>query len=130
MDNIIKAYNWVLENWEKIVTLASVIIALPSIIASIINAIRKKKWAGVASLLENTAKLKTAIEDYVKEAEKLNANGAIKKEVVLAKARTLCVDLGIKYDEKKISDLIEAAILLSKTVNARDKDKQNNNQAA
>ena len=123
MDNIIKAYNWVVENWEKIVTLASIIVALPSIIASIINAIRKKKWAGVASLLENTAKLKTAIEDYVKEAEKLNANGAIKKEVVLAKARTLCVDLGIKYDEKKISDLIEATINLSKTVNARDKDK-------
>jgi hypothetical protein len=123
MDNIIKAYNWVVENWEKIVTLASIIVALPSIIASIINTIRKKKWAGVASLLENTAKLKTAIEDYVKEAEKLNANGAIKKEVVLAKARTLCVDLGIKYDEKKISDLIEATINLSKTVNARDKDK-------
>ncbi|HHW89661.1 MAG TPA: hypothetical protein GX745_01985 [Clostridiales bacterium] len=117
MEILEKIINWVIANWEFVVSCATALIA---IISGIISAVKSKNWA----------KLKDAIYEYVQEAELLDTKGAIKKEVVLSKARMLCVALKLKYDEEKISNLIEAAILLSKTVNARDKDKQNNNQTA
>lgn len=78
-----------------------------------------------ATKKKNWDKVKSAIEEYVKEAEILNTNGAVKKKIVMSKARTLCSILHIRFDDKKISSIIEELITLTKSVNAREKDKNN-----
>lgn len=77
-----------------------------------------------ATKKKNWDKVKSAIEEYVKEAEILNTDGAVKKKIVMSKARTLCSILHIRFDDKKISSIIEGLITLTKSVNAREKDKK------
>ena len=110
MQTFLKILNWIANNWDVLVGAGTGGVA---IISGIAAAIKNKNWA----------KLKEALAEYVKEAELLNADGTVKKEIVLAKAQTLCVTLGIKYNEAKISAIVESIVLLSKVVNARDKDK-------
>lgn len=83
---------------------------------------------GFASALIKTFKyrdlniLKDKIFTFVQSAEELDANGKTKLEIVLSKSRLLCIELGIKYDEERIKNIIETSIEFSKYVNKRDKD--------
>lgn len=97
-------------NWDSIVWALGFLVTL---VISVVSAVKKKNWG----------KVKSAIEEYVKEAEILNADGTVKKEIVMSKARTLCSILHIRFDDKKISSVIEEGITFSKSVNAREKDK-------
>lgn len=97
-------------NWDSIVWALGLLVTL---VISVVSAVKKKNWD----------KVKSAIEEYVKEAEILNADGTVKKEIVMSKARTLCSILHIRFDDKKISSVIEGIVTLTKSVNAREKDK-------
>lgn len=110
MDKFFEILDWVTKNWETVVGAVTTLIG---VITAIVTAIKNKNWTA----------LKDAITGYIKDAELLNADGSVKKEIVLAKARTLCVKLHIKYNEKRISAIIESIILISKIVNGREKDK-------
>lgn len=105
-----KYLNWLNANWATIVTTFTTIAGFFS---AAITYIKTKNWN----------KVKDAVSEYVKEAEKLSTAGVIKKEIVLAKIRTLCVKLKIKFNEEKVSALIESVVKLTKEVNAREKDK-------
>lgn len=98
-------------NWDWI---AGVLGFLVTLVISVVSAVKTKNWG----------KVKSAIEEYVKEAEILNADGTVKKEIVMSKARTLCSILHIRFDDKKISSVIEGIVTLTKSVNAREKDKK------
>lgn len=98
------------ENWDWI---AGVLGFLVTLIISVVSAVKTKNWG----------KVKSAINKYVKEAEILNADGTLKKEIVMSKARILCSILHIRFDDKKISSVIEEIVATSKSVNAREKDK-------
>jgi len=110
MQTFMKILDWILLNWERLV---GIVVFLITLISGIVASIKNKNWV----------KLKESLAEYVKDAELLNADGAVKMEVVLAKAQTLCVALHIRYNEAKVRTIIESIVLLSKTVNARDKDK-------
>jgi len=101
---------WLNANWQTILTTFTTIAGF---ITATITYIKTKNWNAV----------KSAVSEYVKEAEKLETAGVIKKEIVLAKMRTLCVRKRIKFNEEKVSALIESVVSLTKSVNAREKDK-------
>ena len=46
-----------------------------------------------------------------------------KKEIVLAWASNFCSKQGIKFEENKVSSIIDELVSLTKKVNQRDKDK-------
>lgn len=110
MDTFLKVLNFIGANWDALLGVTTTVITF---MVTVVAAIKTKNWA----------KIKNAISDYIKDAELLNADGKVKKEIVLAKARTLCASLHIKFDEKKISNIIENIILITKSVNPRGKDK-------
>ncbi len=81
---------------------------------AIINSIKTKKWN----------RLETAVQGYIKDAEKfVNYSGEEKKEKVLSWATNFCQDNKIKFDKDKISSMIEELVTLTKQVNQREKDK-------
>jgi hypothetical protein len=110
METFLKILNWITANWDVLLGAG---VATVSFVSGVVAAVKNRNWN----------KLKEALVEYVKEAEALQAGGEVKKEVVLAKAQTLCVALKIKYNEQKVSAIVESIVLLSKIVNARDKDK-------
>lgn len=107
---MVKALNWLIANWQSVLGLITFAGALWG---GLVAAIKTKNWG----------KLKEAIVEYIKDAEAMKTDGTVKKEIVMSKIRTLCVELGIRFDEAKISAAIENYIQLTKIVNARDKDK-------
>lgn len=105
-----KILNFLNENWE---TLVASFTTVAGFVTAIITYIKTRNWDTV----------KIAVNEYVKEAEKLDGAGVLKKEIVMAKIRTLCASKRIKFNEQKISGLVESVVTLTKTVNAREKDK-------
>lgn len=105
-----KILEFVNSYWTTIITTVT---TLAGIVSAIITYIKTRNWDTV----------KRAVNEYVKEAEKLDGAGVLKKEIVMAKIRTLCANKKIKFNEQKISGLIESVVELTKTVNARAKDK-------
>lgn len=105
-----KILEFVNSYWTTIITTVT---TLAGIVSAIRTYIKTKNWNSV----------KDAVSKYVQEAEKLDAAGVLKKEIVLAKIRTLCVERRIKFNEQKVSAMIESVVELTKTVNARAKDK-------
>jgi hypothetical protein len=139
MDKFINVLNLIAKYWEIIafiLWLFGVIIAL--IIADIKKNIKLKKAKTEAEkelinaqaeaekqriIDENLVILKVKIQEFMEDAEALNADGTVKKEVVKSKAMVFCYNRGMIYNDAIVDALIEGYIRFSKTVNARDKDK-------
>ena len=109
-------WNYFLTNSAQCV---SVVVAVVGFIISIVKLIKNKQWA----------KLKDALIGYIEQAELLNAEGKVKKEIVMAKARVLCATLGIKWNEDLVSALIEGLITLTNIVNTKIRTNATNSTA-
>lgn len=91
-----------------------------TLVKSIKNAIQTKNWAA----------LKTELQGFITKAEGFaHYTGEEKKEIVLAWASQFCVNRGMKFDAEKVSNEIEELVKLTKKVNQRDKDKEQEVQA-
>lgn len=74
---------------------------------------------------ENLQRVSDIIVPYIIEAETfLNYSGKEKKEYVMTKATKFAVENGIKFDEEKISELVEQFVAMTKNVNADGKYKK------
>ena len=102
-----------IQNYWILIVLAVVILAL--IIERLFGLRKNKTWQ----------RLKKTIFDFIIGAEQTGANGVIKKEIVMSKIRDYCAKNKIPFDEKTFSELIDEYIDFTKTVNPRDKDKDN-----
>ena len=104
---------------ELIVTVLSALIIIFRLIASNAKNAKLRKAAEMLNFVAEKAR------ELVEQAEKIvNFRGADKKEWVLTKINQACIDAGIPFDKELASRAIEAAVELTKTVNARDKDKK------
>lgn len=107
-----KILNFIATNWDALVCALTTVI---SAIIGIIAAVKTKKWDT----------LKDYIEQLVREAEKLvNYTGAEKKEYVQTRTIQFAKQKNISYKAVKVSNYIEKLVEISKSVNAREKDKQ------
>lgn len=106
---------------ENCYTIFSIIIAVASIILSIVSEFRKKKTEKL-SLTQQT--LSSKIENLVVEAEKfLNYSGEEKKNYVLTRAKQYLTSVKCtKISDSSISDIIERFVSITKLVNQREKD--------
>ena len=106
-----KFVNFVVEHWDALVGVFTTIV---SVVVTIIVAVKNKNWNLI----------KGWVSEAVQEAEKfVNYTGEEKKAYVLTKIRQYTANKNIKFNTDKVSALIEELVLLSKNVNARDKDK-------
>lgn len=111
-----------LENIKEILAIAvtslSLVITLLTFIAKNSKNIKLRKIAN------NLLKITNEVNNFVVLAEEFtNYNGNDKKEWVTTKVKEYCITNNIKYNEEDISNAIENAVLISKRVNKRDKDK-------
>lgn len=111
---------------EHLDIILDIVYALCGVAAAVLGLIIPLiKNAKAKKALQTSLKVLNFVESTVPEAEKfVNYTGAEKKEWVKAQAIKFCVDNGIAYTEEQIENFIEQVITLSKTVNARDKDKR------
>lgn len=111
---------------EHLDIILNVVYALCGVVAAVLGLIIPLvKNSKAKKALQTSLKVLNFIESAVPEAEKfLNYTGAEKKEWVKAQAMKFCVENRIEYTEAQIDEFIEQVITLSKTVNARDKDKR------
>lgn len=58
--------------------------------------------------------------DTVLKAQGSKGCGSVKKENVLTKIQSLCLQKGIEYDEKYWSEKVEELVALTKQVNAKE----------
>ena len=104
--------------------LAIAVAVLPFVVAFLTALVKQAKSAKAAKGLKNAAKIASAIQDFVIGAEQfLNFSGAEKKQWVIGRISLYAAKNKIPLDEAFVSDKIEDIVLLTKKVNARDKDK-------
>lgn len=87
----------------------SLLLAILGFLTAAVKAIKNKKWDA----------LRTALQNFVQQAEEAAATGAEKKSMVLAWAQDFCEKEGIEFDADKVEKCIEELIALSKKVNAK-----------
>ena len=81
---------------------------------------RKAEAEALAAKLDTYKKVASSINKLVEEAEKfIGYSGAEKKQYVTTRINQFCIDNNIEYDITLVSSLIESAVNLTKTVNAR-----------
>ncbi|HEY8364061.1 MAG TPA: hypothetical protein VIK84_00695 [Haloplasmataceae bacterium] len=98
-------------------------IIIPVIIGFIVLVSKLTKSTKLKKLAQNLIEVEKITRDYICNAEKfLNYSGQDKKEWVKTKVNQYCIENDIKYEENVIDDIIENLIVLSKTVNKREKD--------
>lgn len=74
--------------------------------------------------LNCTLKLAETIQPLIVEAEKFtHFSGEEKKQYVLTKANQFAIDPKLKFDQEKVSVMIDELVETTKKVNMRDKDK-------
>ena len=74
--------------------------------------------------LNCTLKLAETIQPLIVEAEKFtHFSGEEKKQYVLTKANQFAIDHKLKFDQEKVSVMIDELVETTKKVNMRDKDK-------
>lgn len=95
---------FILNHWEAI---AGIIVFVIQLIIIIYN--------------RNWDKLKSEILKKMEELEETNLDGVAKKQVVIEFAKDLCKVLNIKFNEDKISNIIEGIIDVGNSINKRTK---------
>lgn len=106
-------------------TIATLVILIVSTIISVIKAIKNKQFG----------KLKEIMIGFIQDAELLTAkdgvspvSGETKKEIVLANMSVACQNCGYKFNKEVWSTLIDTYVEFSLKVNAKQKEKQDNQQ--
>jgi hypothetical protein len=103
---------------EWIIVVAPLVISL---IIFIIGFFKKNKQKG---LFENFINIEKVVKDLIVSVEGyINYTGADKKEWVKTKVNQFCIENKIPFYDVEVDKMIEQSIDLSKTVNAREKDK-------
>jgi hypothetical protein len=111
-----------MENIELILSSSSAAAGL--LATSITFLVKFIKNAKAKKAAENVIKICEAVVPFIEEAEKFAGyGGAEKKEYVLTKANQFAIDNDIPFNSELVGEKIEAFVELSKTVNAREKDK-------
>lgn len=110
---------------EYLATILSVAgTALGLLITTITFLLKFINNAKAKKIAENIIKIGNAVLPYIKEAETFaNYNGAEKKEYVMTKANQFAIANGIDFDADAVAVKIEELVKLTKSVNAREKDK-------
>lgn len=111
-----------MENLEIILSMAGTLLGL--LITAITFLAKFLTNAKAKKVAENIIKIGNAILPFVQNAETfVNYSGAEKKEYVMTQATKFAVENGIPFDAELIAAKIEELVKLTKSVNARDKDK-------
>ena len=107
---------------QEILTLIGSI--LPLLIAFLTFLVKFIKNEKAKKVLNCTLKLAETIQPLIVEAEKFtHFSGEEKKQYVLTKANQFAIDHKLKFDQEKVSVMIDELVDTTKKVNMRDKDK-------
>lgn len=107
---------------QEILTLIGSI--LPLLIAFLTFLVKFIKNEKAKKVLNCTLKLAETIQPLIVEAEKFtHFSGEEKKQYVLTKANQFAIDHKLKFDQEKVSVMIDELVETTKKVNMRDKDK-------
>lgn len=107
---------------QEILTLIGSI--LPLLIAFLTFLVKFIKNEKAKKVLNCTLKLAETIQPLIVEAEKFtHFSGEEKKQYVLTKANQFAIDHKLKFDQEKVSAMIDELVETTKKVNMRDKDK-------
>ena len=107
---------------QEILTLIGSI--LPLLIAFLTFLVKFIKNEKAKKVLNCTLKLAETIQPLIVEAEKFtHFSGEEKKQYVLTKANQFAIDNKLKFDQEKVSAMIDELVETTKKVNMRDKDK-------
>ena len=108
-------FKWISGNWELIFICFGILVNLAGVSYNLLKFYRAGKSKSAAAWLC----VLEAAREYEKEAEKFtNYTAAEKLQYVLSRLRLLTAELGIPFDEARLSAQIEADIAFSKEVNA------------
>ena len=106
---------------EILTLLGSVIPLLAAFLTFLIKFIKNEK---AKKILSCTLQIAETIQPLIVEAEKFtHFSGEEKKQYVLTKANQFAIDHKIKFDQEKVSSMIDELVATTKKVNMRDKDK-------
>lgn len=98
---------------QYILTIVSgLAIAIPVVIQLVKHVkalVREKQWNQLVKEVLN----------FMVTAEEQFDKGSVKKDYVLVLAKTAAEEIGVDFDEKKIGDMIDAMVEMSKEVNAK-----------
>ena len=107
---------------QEILTLIGSI--LPLLIAFLTFLVKFIKNEKAKKVLNCKLKLAETIQPLIVEAEKFtHFSGEEKKQYVLTKANQFAIDHKLKFDQEKVSVMIDELVETTKKVNMRDKDK-------
>lgn len=107
---------------QEIITLIGSV--LPLLIAFLTFLVKFIKNEKAKKVLNCTLKLAETIQPLIVEAEKFtHFSGEEKKQYVLTKANQFAIDHKLKFDQEKVSVMIDELVETTKKVNMRDKDK-------
>lgn len=110
-------------NVQEILTLIGSL--LPLLIAFLTFLVKFIKNEKAKKILNCTLELSKAIQPLIVEAEKFtHFSGEEKKQYVLTKANQFAIDNNIKFDQEKVSQMIDELVETTKKVNMREKDKK------
>ena len=109
---------------EKVEEFLDVIaLVLPLIIGLIVLIAKLTKSKKLKKVFEDLIDIEKEICELMQYAESFNNyNGNDKKELVKTKVNQFCIENNIKYDDEIVNKIIEQFIILSKTVNKREKE--------
>ena len=111
-----------MDTLEFIITIVSA--AVPLLIAFLTFLVKFIKNEKAKKVLNCTLKLAETIQPLIVEAEKFtHFSGEEKKQYVLTKANQFAIDNKLKFDQEKVSAMIDELVETTKKVNMRDKDK-------
>ena len=110
-----KVLQWIDENWELICICVGLLFNL---IGLIYNILRARRCGALTNAADWLAILEAA-RQYEKEAERFTEyDGAEKLQYVLSRLRVFTAELGVPFDEEKLTEQISADIAFTKVVNA------------
>jgi hypothetical protein len=102
------------------------VVTIPLIIGFLILISKILKSSKLRVVAENYIDVEKVVKDFMSNAENfLNYNGTDKKEWVKTKVNQFCIENGIPYKDDMVNIIIEQFICLTKSVNKREKDKEN-----
>ena len=101
---------------EKYIEL--IIAILSGLVATIPLAIQLVKYVKAAILEKNWSKVMKLVLNLMTEAEKNYATGAERKQYVISSIESIKDTLNYQVDMEQISQMIDAIVAASKTINA------------
>lgn len=112
-----------MENLKDILwCIGTLVSILGTAIGFLIPLVKNKK---AKKALVIAGKIASFLQGACADAEKfVNYTGAEKKQYVMTQAKEWALANHIDFNEQQVSDMIENIITLSKSINKRDKDKE------